>query len=368
MSKYRLSILIILLFTATACKEQEKEIAQNHEKERIIMIDFNTDQAFKLSKLPLKCVQKEYPNKTGQVIGSKDDIGEPHELHPAFFGCFDWHSAVHGHWSLVRLLKFFPNLDNAESIKQVLKNNLSEENMNGELAYFEKEINKSFERTYGWAWFLKLSEEISTWEDEIAGDLEKSLKPLTELIVENYLEFLPKLQYPIRVGEHTNTAFGLSLAYDYALTKKDSSLIESIEFHSRKFYMDDMDCPLIWEPSGYDFLSPCLQEIDLMRKVLPKEQFIRWSKEFMPSLYDEHFELLPGIVSDREDGKLVHLDGLNFSRAWVLFALSKQYDEFDHLNSTAIEHMNYSFPNLVGDSYEGGHWLASFALYAIASQ
>ncbi|MDA3821844.1 MAG: DUF2891 domain-containing protein [Bacteroidales bacterium] len=323
------------------------------------------EQANKLAELPLACMQTEYPNKLGQTIGSSADLGEPHILHPAFYGCFDWHSAVHGHWSLVKLLKEFPDLEKADEIRMKLAQNISSENIEAEVLYFMGEHSTSYERTYGWAWLLKLAEELYTWDDPLAKELEQNLQPLLDLIVDRYIEFLPKLVYPIRVGEHTNTAFGLSFAWDYANTIGNDTLLGAIEQRSRDFYLADSDCPLSWEPSGYDFLSPCLEEIDLMRRVLDASEFAEWMSFFAPQLLDAEFTLAPGIVSDRSDGKLVHLDGLNFSRAWVLLGLAEQYPEYNHLVKIADEHLSHSLPNLFGDEYEGGHWLGSFAIYAL---
>ena len=325
------------------------------------------DEANQLIELPLHCVEVEFPNKLNQTIGSEEDLGTPSELHPIFYGCFDWHSAVHGYWSMVTLLKSYPNLEKAEEVKTILSQNLTSEKVAAEVAYFNKALNKSYERTYGWAWLLKLAEALHTWDDPMATELETNLQPLTNLISERYLEFLPKLIYPIRVGEHSNTAFGLSFAYDYAVTFNDVTLKNIIEQRARDYYTADLNCPLSWEPSGFDFLSPCFEEIDLMRKVLGKEEFKSWLAAFMPQLLEPTFSLDVAEVSDRSDGKLVHLDGLNFSRAWVLYGLIDQYPEYSYLVSTANEHFNYSYPNLVGDSYEGGHWLGSFAIYALQS-
>ena len=335
-------------------------------------IDTNTptlsiDEANQLIELPLHCVEVEFPNKLNQTIGSEEDLGTPSELHPIFYGCFDWHSAVHGYWSMVTLLKSYPNLEKAEEVKAILSQNLTSEKVAAEVAYFNKALNKSYERTYGWAWLLKLAEALHTWDDPMATELETNLQPLTTLISERYLEFLPKLIYPIRVGEHSNTAFGLSFAYDYAVTFNHITLKNTIEQRARDYYTADLNCPLSWEPSGFDFLSPCFEEIDLMRKVLDKEEFKSWLAAFMPQLLEPTFSLDVAEVSDRSDGKLVHLDGLNFSRAWVLYGLIDQYPEYNYLASTANEHFNYSYPNLVGDSYEGGHWLGSFAIYALQS-
>lgn len=322
-------------------------------------------QANKLVSLPVGCINVEYPNKLNQVIGSGEDLKSPKELHPAFYGCFDWHSSVHGHWSLVSLLKQFPELNNAKAIKQQLLANISKENIEKEVAYFYGEHNKSFERTYGWAWLLKLAEELYTWEDPVARELEKNLQPLTHLIVEKYMEFLPKLKYPIRVGEHTNTAFGLTFAWDYAKTMGNGKLEDLIKKRARDFYLKDANCPLLWEPSGYDFLSPCLQEAAIMKRIMSAAEFRLWFADFLPQLKDKNFTLPVGEVSDRKDGKLVHLDGVNFSRAWCLYTLIKDMPDYKHLKNIANAHMNYSLPNLVGDSYEGGHWLGSFAIYAL---
>ena len=322
-------------------------------------------QANLLASLPMACLQTEYPNKLGQTLGSEEDLGEPNRLHPAFYGCFDWHSAVHGHWSLVKLLKTFPQLEEAEMIRQKLRENISETHILSELAYFQGEHSLSYERTYGWAWLLKLAVEVHTWDDPLARELSQNLQPLTELIVQRFMEFLPKLKYPVRVGEHTNTAFGLTFAWDYALATNHSALKNAIASRAIEFYQDDSHCPLNWEPSGYDFLSPCMEEIDLMRRILKEYEFEQWMKRFAPQMKSVDFHLEVGEVSDRTDGKLVHLDGLNFSRAWVLYGLAHQYPQYRHLIRIANEHVEYSLPNLVEDGYEGGHWLGSFAIYAL---
>ena len=359
----------LLLFLVLACNDsKEKNVLNTQstiENEIVMKPELNLNQANKLAQLPLNCIAVEFPNKLGQTLADETELATPKELHPSFYGCFDWHSAVHGHWSVVSLLKEFPDLEQRELAIQLLQNNLSKENINQEVAYFSKDHNKSFERTYGWAWLLKLTEELHTWNDPLARELESNLQPLTEKIVELYLEFLPKLNYPVRVGEHSNTAFGLSFALDYANTFGHNQLADLIKIRSKYFYQNDVDCPLIWEPSGFDFLSPCLEEAALMKRVLDKDEFKNWLKNFLPQLYDTDFKLEPGLVSDRTDGKLVHLDGLNFSRAWCLYIISKDITELSHLNLIAQNHINHSLPNIFEDSYEGGHWLGSFALYAL---
>ena len=361
--------IIFFSFILISCDDEKVAIEttqlNTNELDTPEVLKITLAQANNLAELPLSCIDAEYPNKLGQVIGNKKDLREPSDLHPAFYGCFDWHSAVHGHWSLVKLLKEFPQLEKAEEIKGKLKEHLSAENVEQEVAYFYGPNNKSYERTYGWAWLLKLAEELHTWEDLLAKELATNLQPLTDLICQKFIEFLPKLKYPIRVGEHTNTAFGLSFAWDYASTVQHDSLKLIIESSARNFYLQDTNCPLAWEPSGYDFLSPCLEEIDLMRRVLNKEEFEDWIQGFAPQFKSLDFDLAPGVVTDRTDGKLVHLDGLNFSRAWVLYGLASQYPEYRHLIKMGNDHLKYSLPNLVEDSYEGGHWLGSFAIYAL---
>lgn len=371
-------VVVAICFFIFGCKDenvQPKETPVTAEEEVldsvpvlddvIKPIALSLEEANVLAQLPLDCIGKEYPNKLQQTLTGSEELKEPKELHPAFFGCFDWHSSVHGHWSLVVLLKRHPGLERTEEIREKLKNSLSSENIQAEVAYFQKEHNNTFERTYGWAWLLKLAEELHTWEDPLARELESNLQPLTAVIVENFKDFLPKLGYAIRVGEHTNTAFALGFAHDYALQLEDEALLKLIERSARNFYLNDDNCPLDWEPSGFDFLSPCLSEVDIMRRVLPKNAFSMWMEDFLPQLKDTSFELEVGEVTDRTDGKLVHLDGLNFSRAWVFFGLANQYPEYSHLREIAQEHMQYSYPNLLNDSYEGGHWLGTFALYAL---
>ena len=338
--------------------EKVKEVAE------VGAIQLDNKAANNLIKLPLACVLQEYPNKLGQVVGDKTDLREPSELHPTFFGCFDWHSAVHGHWSLIKLLKDFPEVEGREDAINKLKTTITKENILTEVSYFAGKHNKSYERTYGWAWLLKLSEELHTWDDPVAIELENNLHPLTDLIIDKYKDFLPKLVYPIRVGEHSNTAFGLSFALDYAIAVNNQELEELIKTRAKDFYFTDVECPLHWEPSGFDFLSPCLEEASLMSKVLGKEEYGLWLSSFLPQLEDPSFLLAPGKVSDRTDGKLVHLDGVNFSRAWCLKNIAEADQKYNHLISIANGHINHSLPSLVGDTYEGGHWLGSFAIYA----
>ncbi len=331
-------------------------------------LELTAEQAGRLAGLPLACIDTQYPNKPGQVLAGDEELLSPKEMHPAFYGCFDWHSSVHGHWSLVWLVKNFPELEGREKIIEKLREHISTENILTELRYFEKPHEKTFERTYGWAWLLILAEELHTWEDPVARELEAGLQPLTGHIVKAYLEFLPKLVYPVRVGTHANTAFGLSLAWDYAELTGQDSLKTMISEKAREFFLGDINCPLSWEPGGFDFLSPCLQEADIMRKVLPEEEFRSWLKGFLPGLSGADFSLEPGVVSDRTDGHLVHLDGVNFSRAWCLYGIAATLPEYSHLIPIANAHISHSLPSIMDDSYEGSHWLGTFAICALKDQ
>lgn len=360
-------LIFVLSLFVFGCNEAKKQVdtppaAQLPQEIKPVL---TLEQANKLAQLPLQCLNTEYPNKLSQTLGSDADLKAPRNLHPAFYGCFDWHSAVHGHWSLVSLLKQFPNLDHATEIERRLLKNISKEHIAAECAFFMGEHNKSFERTYGWAWLLKLAEELHTWDAPIARTLETNLQPLTNLIVEKYIAFLPKLNYPLRVGTHTNTAFGLSFAFDYAETLHHEPLKNAIKARSIFFFLKDEACPMGWEPSGSDFLSPCLEEAALMKRLLPETAFKTWLDAFLPQLKDKDFRLETGKVSDRTDGQLVHLDGVNFSRAWNLCKIAEGLPAYHHLYNLAYGHINYSLPSIFSDSYEGGHWLGTFAINAL---
>jgi len=365
----KLYLLLILFFSA--CAPEKKNEITVVLKDNIISLPtpkLSLRQIEKLISAPIECINLEYPNQLNQVLGSKNDLKEPKDLHPAFYGCYDWHSSVHNHWGLIKILKQFPNIKNSFIIKENLLDNISKENIEKEIAYFLGKDNTSFERLYGWAWLLKLAEELYTWDDETGIELSKNLEPLTDLIVKKYINFLPKLQYPNRSGEHTNTAFALAFAWDYANTVNNTLLKSAVEKRSLDFYLQDTYCPLSWEPSGYDFISPCLQEASVMKRILPKEKFKFWLSNFLPELKNKNFSIQLAKVSDRSDGKLVHLDGVNFSRAWLLNKIIKDLPEYKHLRNIAIEHVNYSLPSVVADDgYEGGHWLGTFAIHALNS-
>jgi hypothetical protein len=321
-----------------------------------------------LAKLPLKCMQHAYPYKTGIVYSNEDMIQEPKVYHPAFYGCFDWHSSVHGHWMLVRLMRMFPQLPEAAEIKQKLAENLSAAHIQKELELFHHAENKGFERIYGWSWLLQLQMELQQWEDPLGLELAKNVAPLAEHFSKAYQQFLERIAYPIRVGEHSNLAFGLRLAWDYAAFHKDEKLQNSIRSAAMRFYSKDVNGPITWEPGGYDFLSPCLEEADLMWRILPSAEYKKWIQKFLPGLYKKQITLLQiAQVSDRTDGKLVHLDGLNLSRAWCLYGIAQHSGKNkESIRQLANEHLLAAIPNVASGDYAGEHWLASFAVYALS--
>lgn len=355
-----LTIAYILLISTLGWSQKNHEKAMDHQ-----LITLTLEEANRLAAMPITCLQQEYPNKLGQRLEDASHLKPPKELHPAFYGCYDWHSSVHGHWSLVSLLRRFPDLDSAFVIRKKLATNISKENVQQEVEYFSHKWNRNYERTYGWAWLLKLQEELYLWDDPLARELHSNLTPLVDKIEDLWIDYLGKLVYPVRVGTHTNTAFGLSFAHDYATRMGRDSFKLAIEKAALRFYQDDQGCPITWEPSGNDFLSPCLEEIDIMSRVLPKQEFDDWLSHFMPELAHPDFELSPGIVGDRSDGHLVHLDGLNFSRAWCLLNLANTDSRFEHLRKVAQTHIHHSLPSIVDDNYSGTHWLASFAINAL---
>lgn len=325
-----------------------------------------TQSASRFATLALDCMHREYPNKLNQVLKDETGLLPPKTLHPAFFGCFDWHSSVHGHWMLVKLLKEFPQLGERQQIIDGLSQSLSPENITGEVEYFDIE-SASWERTYGWAWLLQLATELESWDNPLARQWAETLRPLTQVIRNRYIEFLPRQEYPIRTGVHPNTAFGLTFAFDYAAAVSDTALMESVVSAARRYYADDKDCPLSWEPSGEDFLSPCFEEAALMARVLPDAEFKTWLANFLPSLLDPA-SLVPANVSDRSDPKIVHLDGLNLSRAWNLYVIAAELDDEKaarQLRVKAAQHLDASLPHITSEHYEGSHWLGSFAIYAL---
>lgn len=325
-----------------------------------------------LASLPLKCITREFPNKTSHTSNTDSDhVLLPKELHPAFYGCFDWHSSVHGHWMLARLLKKFPSMPEAAAIRTTLSQNLSAENIRKEVNYFSMPLTSSWERTYGWAWILKLDEELFGWDDADAKKWREALQPLTQKIMELWLKFLPKQTYANRTGVHPNTAFGLVMALDYARKEKKTELEQAIVKSARQLFAGDKQAPVSWEPNGSDFLSPSLEEADLMRRVMNAKEFNTWFSNFISIQQLKHLSVLP-VVSDRTDLQIVHLDGLCFSRSWCMRGIAAALPANDPrrkmLLKSAAEHLAASLPNVVSGSYGGEHWLASFAVYALLDQ
>src|SRR6202140_2070950 len=282
--------------------------------------DFDQTQAARFARLALDCVHKEYPNKIAHSLNSDADVKPPRQLTPAFYGCYDWHSSVHGHWLLVRLVRTFPNAPFVQAAREALLQSLIAENIVQEAAYLRGEGRASFERPYGLAWLLQLVAELREGDDPQAKEMAANLHPLEEVVLERLNNWLPKLSHPVRIGEHDQTAFALGLMLDYAHGNGDQKFADLIESKARQFYPGDRDCPLAYEPSGEDFLSPCLGEADVMRRVLAPNEFAKWLKDFMPQIPTmARTNWLPVVVSpDPSDPKLAHLDGLNLSRAWML--------------------------------------------------
>jgi hypothetical protein len=330
------------------------------------------EQASSLARLALKGIRQEFPNKPGHVLNSEADAKRPRALHPAFYGCFDWHSAVHSHWMLVRLLRLFPDLPESKQIRATLREHLTAKNLKAEADYFTRPNARSFERTYGWAWLLKLAEELHGWDDPDARKWSKNLKPLSDTLVAGYLAFLPKQTYPIRTGVHPNTAFGLAFALDYARAVDNKRLRELVEERSRTYFARDAAAPASWEPGGADFFSPSLMEADLMRRVLPAKEFRAWFRRFLPDIAKREPKTLlnPATVTDRSDPLLVHLDGLNLSRAWCMHGIAAALPANDParkvLTESAARHAEAALRHVASGDYAGEHWLASFAVYLLS--
>jgi len=323
----------------------------------------------RFARLALTCVHKEYPNKISHVMNDDGDAKPPRELTPAFYGCFDWHSSVHGHWLLVRILKTDPASPMKPAILAALDRSFTKENIAVELKYIEGEGRKGFERPYGTAWFLQLVAELDESEDPKLKAWRETLRPLEQKIVGETEAWLPKLAYPIRLGTHNQSAFAFGLMLDYARRVKNDAFEKQLVAKSLEFHRSDVNCPLAYEPSGEDFLSPCLMEADLMRRVMPQAEYAAWLAKFLPQIPADGSTgwLTPGEVRDPTDGKLVHLDGVNLSRAWAMegiaSALPKDDPRVPSLLATAKLHADSGLKAVSDKNYEGSHWLGSFATY-----
>jgi hypothetical protein len=325
--------------------------------------------AGRFANLALHCAHMEYPNKISHTLGSDADVRPPRELAPAFFGCYDWHSSVHGHWLLARLAQQFPQAPFATEARTALAQSLTPAHIAGEVAYFQAPGRASYERPYGLAWLLLLAAELRAWDDPQAQEWSQTLAPLEAEAAQRLRSWLPKLRYPIRVGEHSQTAFAFGLVHDWARVAHDTGMQALIESKARAFYASDTNCPLAYEPSGEDFLSPCLAEADLMRRILPPREYGEWLRRFLPVIPTNAKKawLAPGEVTDRSDPKLAHLDGLNLSRSWMLLGIASALPQGDRrigaLNAAAEVHAAAALPAVTGEHYEGGHWLGTFAVY-----
>ncbi|MGA9356358.1 MAG: DUF2891 domain-containing protein, partial [Terriglobales bacterium] len=276
---------------------------------------FDAHAAERFANLALACVHKEYPNKISHSLMSDADVAPPRKLTPAFYGCYDWHSSVHGHWLLVRLVRTFPNAPFAPAARAALRQSLTAENIVQEAAYLRAEGRTSFERPYGLAWLLQLAAELREWSDNDpqGREMATNLRPAEQAALDRLKNWLPKLSHPVRIGEHAQTAFALGLMLDYARIAGDGKFTELVEDKARQFYLADKNCPLDYEPSGEDFLSPCLGEADVMRRVLAVDEYGRWLESFMPQIApaEKGAWLEPVVSPDPSDPKLAHLDGLN---------------------------------------------------------
>lgn len=314
----------------------------------------------RFAALALACVHQEYPNKLSHVLASAADAAPPRALTPAFYGCYDWHSSVHGHWLLARLARTFPQAKMAGEARAALTQSLQAEHIAQEVIYLRGAGRASFERPYGLAWLLQLAAELREWDDPLARKLSAQLAPLEDAAAERLKEWLPKLSYPVRSGEHSQSAFALGLIID---STRDETLRDLARAAVRRFYLRDRDCPLAYEPSGEDFLSPCIAEADVVRRVLSPDKYKLWLTQFMPG----GMTLMPAIVTDPTDPKLAHLDGLNLSRAWMLDGIASTLpaDDPRHcaFRAAANAHGQAGQKAVTGEHYEGGHWLGSFAMY-----
>ena len=335
---------------------------------------FDQKAAERFANLALACVAKEYPNKISHLLNSDADVAPPRKLTPAFYGCYDWHSSVHGHWLLVRLVKTFPDAPFAKPAREALRKSLTAENLKQEAAYLRGEGRASFERPYGMGWLLQLVAELAEWDDPQAREMLANLAPVEQAVRDRLTTWLPKLSHPVRIGEHNQTAFALGLILDYARGTKNEDLGRIAAKKVDEFFRNDKGCALNYEPSGEDFLSPCLGEADAMRRTMPPNEFAKWLGDFLPGIpTNAKADWLPVAVSpDPSDPKLAHLDGLNLSRAWMLEGILSVLPENDPrrpgLSATAEAHRRAGLAAVTGAHYEGGHWLGSFAVYLVTKR
>lgn len=324
--------------------------------------EFSVEKAARYFDLARSGLDKEFPNKPGHVFRSAEDVRPPKEVTPVFYGHFDWHSSVHGHWTLVRLLRLFPKLEKAAEVRSILGQRFTKEKLAREAAYLK--ANKSFERMYGWAWALRLGMELRQLEDAEGKKWATNFAPVEMVIAAHLKSYLPKLGLPIRCGFHPETAFPLSQIWDWAKLSGDVELVALVEKKARQFYGDDHEYPVRYEPSGHDFFSPAMNVADLMRRVLAPEEFREWFDKYL-SVDDLGGLAEPVTSPDLDDGHLVHLVGLNLTRAWTMHAVADALLGADQekLRAVARAHAEAGLSNVFSGSYAGEHWLGSFAVY-----
>jgi hypothetical protein len=327
---------------------------------------FDEKKGLSLIRLSLNCVDREYPNKPNYVFENDEDLKPPRENTPAFFGCYDWHSAVHAHWSMARILNTYPNIAIKQDIIDVLRNHLSRENISKEMEFLSESRNNIFERPYGWGWLLRLSYELKRSEIEELRNLYHNLKPLSDMIASKFMEYLGKLSRPIREGTHQNTAFSMIHLYDYLTATNEVYLRGELVSIATQFYFEDEDCPINYEPSGEDFISPCLVEADLMRRILPKQEYLRWLDRFL-KLERLKRSLSPVSIKAADDPRIGHLIGLFYQRASDLKGIISVIPDNDFRKRFFEQKMDENCSAAEGyisrSGYGGEHWLASFAIY-----
>jgi hypothetical protein len=332
-------------------------------------IEGDIASASRFANLALTCLHQEYPNHLSLSLTSEGDAQPPHALTPAFYGCLDWHSDVHGHWLLVRLLKQYPDAPFAQAARDEIGRSITPQNIAAEVAFMRQDGRASFERPYGLAWLLKLSAELRTWDDLQGEHWALTLQPLEEEVARRLKLWIPKLHYPIRIGEHNQTAFSFGQIWDWATVARDDEMRDILKDAAGRFYLKDKACPINYEPNGEDFLSPCLAEADFVRRTMDNATFAAWLTQFLPGIPQKPGKvwLEPAVVTDRADPKLAHLDGLNLSRAWMLQGIAHGLPANDKrvpiLLAAAKQHEDAAIPNVTGEHYEGGHWLGTFAVY-----
>lgn len=331
------------------------------------------DPAFleRLARMALANLAREYPNHIQHLMEVDGDAATPRELHPVFCGAYDWHSAVHNYWMLVRLLRLLPQGTFAPAARELIARRFNPADVAQECRYFDDPRRASWERPYGLAWLLQLSAELQEWDTVEARHWHTALAPLEEVARRRFETWLPRLFYPIRSGEHSQSAFAFGLVRDWARAAGDLRMIETVRFKALEFHGFDVDGPLVYEPSGQDFLSPCLAEADLMRRILEPDLYARWLAKFLPAIpADGRSDWLPvAVTRDPSDPKLAHLDGLNLSRAWMLQGMAAGLPQDDSrrgvLVAAAEAHAEAGLAGIREEHYEGSHWLPSFAVYLL---